>query len=94
MALASSRSRPPNGETGLGDGSIVIRSFWDDFLFTGSGEEPLTFEWDFENDLAVDSTLRNPSHTYLTTGGKTVRLTVTNIFGTDTATTTIQIPLP
>jgi hypothetical protein len=65
-----------------------------DFLFTGSGDEPLTFAWDFENDGTVDSTLRNPSHTYLTTGGKTVLLTVTNVFGTNQATTSIQIPLP
>jgi hypothetical protein len=83
-------SAPVAGFTFSGtSGSMTV-----DFLFTGGGEEPLTFEWDFENDLAVDSTLRNPSHTYLTTGGKTVRLTVTNVFGTDTATTTIQIPLP
>ncbi len=59
--------------------------------FTGTGEEPLEFEWDFENDGTVDSTQRVTSTSYGTPGSKTIRLRVTNPFGEDTATTTIVV---
>ncbi|WP_233275900.1 PKD domain-containing protein [Isoptericola variabilis] len=36
----------------------------------------ITYEWDFENDGVVDSTERNPVHTYTENGVHTARLTV------------------
>ncbi len=47
---------------------------------TGSG---LTYQWDFNNDGAVDSTAQNPSYTYSNTGTYTVKLTVTSAAGSD-----------
>jgi PKD repeat protein len=68
--------------------------------FTGtptSGPAPLTvnftdastglvtsYEWDFDNNGTVDSTLQNPSHTYSSVGTYTVKLTVTGPAGSDT----------
>jgi PKD repeat protein/glucose/arabinose dehydrogenase len=41
----------------------------------------ITYEWDFENDGVVDSTERNPVHTYTENGQYTARLTVTDSDG-------------
>jgi PKD repeat protein len=44
---------------------------------------PTAWAWDFDNDGAVDSTAQNPTHTYDTGGTYTVKLTVTNVVGSD-----------
>jgi PKD repeat protein len=41
------------------------------------------WQWDFNNDGTVDSTLQNPSYTYNTAGTYSVRLTVTGPDGTN-----------
>ncbi|MCE5298637.1 MAG: PKD domain-containing protein [Methanoregulaceae archaeon] len=44
---------------------------------------PASWAWDFENDGTVDSTEKNPSFTYGSSGTYTVNLTVTNVAGSD-----------
>ncbi|MBP1928149.1 PKD repeat protein [Methanolinea mesophila] len=44
--------------------------------------DPTAWAWDFENDGTVDSSLRNPVHTYPDPGTYQVKLTVTNASGT------------
>ena len=44
---------------------------------------PTAWAWDFDNSGITDSTVQNPSYTYLSAGTKTVRLTVTNATGSD-----------
>ena len=51
-----------------------------------SRNTPLTYNWDFNNDGTVDATTIDPSFTFATPGTYTVRLTVTNAFGGNTAT--------
>jgi len=53
------------------------------FTDASTGTGPLTYAWDFDSDGTVDSTERNPSHTYTSAGSYTVTLTVTNIAGSD-----------
>ena len=48
---------------------------------------PLTYEWDFDNNGTVDSTAANPSYTYTTNGDKRARLTVND--GTGRSGTTL-----
>ena len=45
-----------------------------------------TWAWDFDDDGSVDSTERNPRHTFEAEGRYTVRLTVTGPGGSDTET--------
>jgi len=47
-----------------------------------STNSPTSWEWDFGDGNT--STVQNPTHTYLTAGTFTVKLTVTNDFGSDT----------
>lgn len=51
-----------------------------------SRNTPLTYNWDFNNDGTVDATTVDPSFTFTTPGSYSVRLTVTNAFGGNTAT--------
>jgi PKD repeat protein len=44
-------------------------------------DQPLLYEWDFENDGMVDSTKSNPVYTYNEAGTYTVKLTVTDSDG-------------
>ncbi len=44
-------------------------------------DQPLSNEWDFDNDGTIDSTVQNPSYTYNTAGTYTVSLTVTDSDG-------------
>lgn len=44
---------------------------------------PTSWAWDFDNSGITDSTVQNPTYTYLSAGTKTVRLTVTNATGSD-----------
>ena len=43
-----------------------------------------TWQWDFDSDGTVDSTIRNPWHTYKDVGNYTVSLTVSGRDGSDT----------
>ena len=53
----------------------------------------LTRTWDFNGDTVTDSTDRAPVYTYTTPGTYTVNLTVTNGYGTSTATKTVTAVL-
>lgn len=53
------------------------------FTDASTGAATLTYEWDFNNDGIVDSTDQNPSYAYTTGGFYTVKLTVTNLLGSD-----------
>ena len=56
--------------------------------FTGDStgyDQTLSYEWDFDNDKTIDSTIKNPSYTYNTAGIYTVRLTVTDSDGSANA---------
>ena len=44
---------------------------------------PTAWAWDFNNDATVDSTAQNPAYTYDAAGTYTVKLTVTNLAGSD-----------
>jgi PKD repeat protein len=54
------------------------------FTNTSTGDEPLTFLWDFGD--GITSTLEAPTHTFTAAGTYTVTLTAINDFGTDTVT--------
>lgn len=58
-----------------------------------TGSEPITFEWDFENDDAPDSTDREPTHVYGSPGSVTVRLDAENSAGSDTVICEIDVPI-
>jgi len=38
----------------------------------------MSYQWDFDNDTTIDSTLQNAAYTYTHSGLYAVRLTVTN----------------
>lgn len=59
--------------------------------FTDTSSRGDSWEWDFDNDGNTDSTDRDPVHAYATAGTKTVKLTVGNGVGSDTATKTIKV---
>ncbi|AKB34206.1 Chitin binding protein [Methanosarcina siciliae HI350] len=46
-----------------------------------SANSPTSWQWDFNNDGTIDSTMQNPSYTYTTAGTYTVNLTVSNPAG-------------
>ena len=46
-----------------------------------STNSPTSWQWDFNNDGIIDSTMQNPSYTYTTAGTYTVNLTVSNPAG-------------
>jgi PKD repeat protein len=48
-----------------------------------STANPTSWEWDFDNDGAVDSTEQNPTYEYSTAGTYSVKLTVSNAAGSD-----------
>ncbi|WP_321421177.1 DUF3344 domain-containing protein [uncultured Methanobacterium sp.] len=52
---------------------------------------PTTWAWDFNNDGIIDSTEQNPTWTYNTTGFYTVKLTVSNLGGSNSITKTDYI---
>ena len=53
------------------------------FTDQSTGTPPLSYAWDFNNDGTIDSTIRNPSHTYSTVGTFSVNHIVTNVAGND-----------
>ncbi len=48
-----------------------------------SANVPTSWSWDFENDGIIDSTEKNPTHTYTVAGKHTVSLTAGNAAGTN-----------
>ena len=79
-----------------GFGVVPVAAFHADIT---TGDDPLsvefkdestgdidTWEWDFDNDGTVDSTLKDPVHVYTAPGNYTVSLTVTGPAGSDTKT--------
>lgn len=52
---------------------------------------PTSWQWDFDNNGIVDSTLQNPQWTYVDEGIYSVKLTVSNGDGTDSVTKTSYI---
>jgi PKD repeat protein len=68
-----------------GQAALLVR-FSDD-----SSGSPTSWVWDFDGDGRVDSTAQNPSFTYARPGTYTVRLTVGNAAGSDSATTTVEV---
>ncbi|MDO8281073.1 MAG: SBBP repeat-containing protein [Thermodesulfovibrionia bacterium] len=61
--------------------------------FTNSStgyDTPLTYEWDFDNNATVDSTLLNPSYEYAGTGTYSVKLTVTDSDGSTNSLTRLN----
>ncbi len=72
-----SESVPVAGFTGLPiEGSAPLTV---DFTSSSTGyDQPLTYEWDFENDGTIDSTTENPSYTYNATGIYSVKLITTD----------------
>lgn len=48
-----------------------------------SENDPISWQWDIDNDGDVDYTSENPTHTYTTPGTYTVKLTVSNTNGSD-----------
>ncbi len=60
--------------------------------FTDTSSSIITsWEWDFDNDSIIDSTIQNPSFIYATNGLYTVSLTVTGPGGSNTETKTDYI---
>jgi len=63
--------------------------------FTNLSEnDPLFWNWDFENDGIIDSTLENPSYSYSDFGFKTVKLICGNSFSVSTNTKINLIAVP
>jgi PKD repeat protein len=54
---------------------------FNDNSLTANGGPIASWSWDFSNDGIIDSTLQNPTFTYINTGKYTVRLTVTDFLG-------------
>ncbi len=48
-------------------------------------DQPLIYEWDFDNNGIIDSTAKNPSYTYTTEGRYTIKLSVTDSDGSSNA---------
>jgi len=74
-------TNPPVAEffssTRLGPAPLTVS-----FADTSRGFSPMEYHWDFGDGSTSDR--ENPTHTYTADGEYTVRLTVTNIYGTDT----------
>jgi len=63
--------------------------------FTSLSEgDPNYWNWDFENDGIIDSSLENPSHDYSTPGFKTIKLICGNGFSVSTNTKINLITVP
>ncbi|PAV10720.1 hypothetical protein ASJ81_12515 [Methanosarcina spelaei] len=60
-------------------------------LFTYQSQNAVSWSWDFENDGQIDSTEKNPVHTYSTPGNYTAKLTVSNEDGNSSKTQNINV---
>jgi PKD repeat protein len=56
-----------------------------------STNTPTSWAWDFDNNGSTDSTQQNPSYTYSSVGTYSVKLTVSNTYGSNTITKTSYI---
>lgn len=65
----------------IADFTFVATGLQVQFLNQSTGDQPLSFLWDFGD--GVNSTEVNPTHSYSTAGTYTVTLTATNAVGTD-----------
>gem|GEM_PF-7081015 len=62
-----------------------------DFINNSSGyDQPLSYEWDFNNDGVIDSYEINPSYTYTTAGQYTVSLKVSDADGSSNTLTRVD----
>ncbi|MDD5143930.1 PKD domain-containing protein [Methanoregula sp.] len=81
-------TNPPVAEffssTRLGPAPLTVS-----FADTSRGFSPMEYHWDFGDGSTSDR--ENPTHTYTADGEYTVRLTVTNIYGTDTRSEPVYI---
>lgn len=68
---------------------LEIRSTGTTVYLKDISERATERNWDFGD--GVTSTEQNPVHTYLTRGTYTITLTVSNVFGTNSATETIDV---
>ncbi|MDQ1275771.1 MAG: PGF-pre-PGF protein, partial [Euryarchaeota archaeon] len=59
--------------------------------FTDTSQYATGWEWDFENDGTVDSSVQNPVHVYTAAGTYTVSLTASNVNGTASKTAKIIV---
>ena len=59
--------------------------------FNDISENATSWSWDFDNNGIVDSTYKNPVHTYDAPGTYTVNLTASNENGTDSKLATINV---
>ena len=77
-----------------GGRSPLTVQFTDKSVSTGT----TSYKWDINNDGVVDYTTRNPVRTFVAPGNYTVKLTVTNAYGSDTEIKTsyvkVSLPLP
>ena len=62
--------------TAANNGTLTVQ-------FNDTSSYAATWAWDFDNDGTVDSTEQNPAFTYSNSGSYTVKLTVTNVAGSD-----------
>ncbi len=60
-------------------------------LFTNMSQNAVSWSWDFENDGQIDSTNKNPVHTYNTSGNYTAKLIVSNEDGNSSKTQEITV---
>ncbi|MGH9379638.1 MAG: Ig-like domain-containing protein [Thermoanaerobaculia bacterium] len=75
--------------TAVSAGGNMVR-----FTNQSTGQEPLSFAWDFTNDGTTDSMEREPVHDYGAAGNFTVKLTVSNAHGDNMVTEQITVPVP
>jgi uncharacterized repeat protein (TIGR01451 family) len=64
------------------------------FADNSTGIGPLSYAWDFNGDGIVDSTIQNPTYTYMTPGTYAANLTVTNAGGSSSKVMTISVHAP
>jgi PKD repeat protein len=60
-------------------------------LYDLSSNDPSSWEWDFESDGTIDSTLQNPTHVFSSPGTYLVRLVVSNPGGSDIITRSVTV---
>jgi PKD repeat protein len=91
-AVATISDSTPNADF-TADTMLDTGPFTVNFINSSTGyDQALTYEWDFDEDGVIDSTLENPSYLYIIPAAYDVALTVTDSDGsTDTLTITNYI---
>jgi PKD repeat protein len=82
IVTSQNSSSPPvaNFNKNVSSGQAPLTVHFTD-TSTGSPDE---WAWDFNNDGNIDSTVQNPSYTYINSGSYSVKLTASNADGSDT----------